>query len=99
MPGEEARRSHAGPLIASVLGWVWIAHDFELLADAERGLLLRSSALLDGQEVARAEVAEVAFDEDLPEHSTPYPRTGTDWSPPEATHETVYRLWRLEPTE
>ena len=50
-----------------VLGRGWTAHDFELLADAERGMPLRSSALLDGQEFARLEVVEVAFEEDVPE--------------------------------
>jgi hypothetical protein len=37
-----------------------------LLIDADRGILLRAAALLDGEEFAVSEVDEVAFDEELP---------------------------------
>jgi hypothetical protein len=95
MPGEDARRSHTGPLIPSVLGWGWIAHDFELLVDAERGVLLRSSALLGGLEFARFEVVEVAFDEDLPEDVLQTEES--EWmGPAPGSTDTVPRPWRLE---
>jgi hypothetical protein len=40
-----------------------MADELELVVDRERGLLLRVSALLDGNEVARHEVVELALDE------------------------------------
>lgn len=39
---------------------------YGLAVDAERGILLRSIAFLEGEEVDRLEVREVAFDEELP---------------------------------
>ncbi len=42
------------------------ADEYMLLIDAERGILLRAAALLDGDEFAVSEIDEVAFDEDLP---------------------------------
>lgn len=39
---------------------------YELAVDAERGVLLRYVALLEGREFDRLEVQEVAFDEELP---------------------------------
>jgi hypothetical protein len=39
----------------------------ELLVDAERGVLLRSAGLLDGEPFAVSEVLSVAFDETLPD--------------------------------
>jgi hypothetical protein len=41
------------------------ADEYTLLIDAERGILLRAAALLEGQEFSVTEVEEVAFDEDL----------------------------------
>ena len=42
------------------------ADEYMLLVDAERGILLRAAALLDGEEFAVSEVGEVAFDGDVP---------------------------------
>jgi outer membrane lipoprotein-sorting protein len=42
------------------------ADEYALLIDAERGILLRAAALLEGDEFSVSEVEEVAFDEDLP---------------------------------
>ncbi len=42
------------------------ADEYMLLIDAERGILLRAAALLNGEEFAVSEVDEVAFDEELP---------------------------------
>jgi hypothetical protein len=95
VPGEEARRSHAGPLVPSILGWGWTAHDFELLVDAERGVLLLLAALLDDEEFARLEVTEVAFDRNLPEDllATHEPQpSGRD---PVRTRSHLPRPWRL----
>jgi outer membrane lipoprotein-sorting protein len=41
------------------------ADEYELLVDAERGVLLRVGAYLDGEEFATTEVREIAFDEEL----------------------------------
>jgi outer membrane lipoprotein-sorting protein len=41
------------------------ADEYELLVDAERGVLLRVAAYLDGDEFAITEVKEIAFDEEL----------------------------------
>jgi len=41
------------------------AERYELVVDAERGILLRSEALLDGRAFKVVEVEEVAFDQDL----------------------------------
>lgn len=62
-------------------------------------MLLRSSALLDGEEFARLEVVEVAFDEDFPQDvlHTEEP----EWSGPATkdTDETVPRPWGWRGTE
>jgi hypothetical protein len=65
LPGEEMRRSSRGPLGTARSGWG--ANDYELLADAERGVLLRWAARLEGQEFDKLEVTEIVFDEELPE--------------------------------
>ena len=49
----------------SLLGWG--ADDYELLVDAERGVLLRSAARTGGKEFQVTEVLEVAFDEEISE--------------------------------
>ena len=49
----------------SLLGWG--ADDYELLVDAERGMLLRSAARTKGEEFQVTEVLEIAFDEELSE--------------------------------
>jgi hypothetical protein len=41
------------------------ADEYELVLDAERGLLLRMSARLDGREFRLKEMVEIAFDEEL----------------------------------
>jgi len=43
----------------------WGADDYELLVDAERGVLLRSAARTKGEEFQVTEVLEMAFDEEL----------------------------------
>jgi hypothetical protein len=43
------------------------AHHHELAVDAERGVLLRTVSVLDGQEFHSNEVLEIAFDEPFPE--------------------------------
>ena len=65
LPGEEMWRSTSGSLRSArgALG----ANDYELLADAERGVLLRWAARLEGGEFDKLEVTEIAFDEELPE--------------------------------
>jgi hypothetical protein len=65
LPGEEMRRSNSGPL-GSARGALG-TDDYELLADAERGVLLRWAARLEGEEFERLEVTEIAFDEELAE--------------------------------
>ena len=45
----------------------WGADDYELLVDAERGVLLRSAARTKGEEFQVTQILEIAFDEDLPE--------------------------------
>lgn len=50
---------------SSLLGWG--ADDYELLVDAERGMLLRSAARTEGKEFQVTEVLEIAFGEELPE--------------------------------
>jgi hypothetical protein len=65
LSGEEMRRSSRGPLGSARYGWG--ANDYELLADAERGVLLRWAARLEGQEFDKLEVTEIVFDEELPE--------------------------------
>jgi outer membrane lipoprotein-sorting protein len=42
------------------------ADEYELLIDAERGVLLRREARIDGEPFSVTEVQEIAFDEDLP---------------------------------
>ena len=45
----------------------WGADDYELLVDAERGVLLRSAARTKDEEFQVAEILDITFDEDLPE--------------------------------
>ncbi len=65
--GREAMRilalDECGP--NSLLGYG--ADDYELLVDAERGVLLRSAARTGGEEFQVTEILDIAFDEDLPE--------------------------------
>lgn len=65
------------------------ATDFELLVDAERGVVLRSEARLDGRPFRVREVLEIAFDEPLPEETFVY-------EPPPGetvrTHEDAFRI-------
>jgi hypothetical protein len=51
------------------------ADEYRLLVDAERGVFLRAEALLGGAPFRVLEMRDLAFDEDLPEHT---------FSPPEA---------------
>ena len=55
---EEEDRPRLTPLMPG-------ADEYELVLDAERGLVLRMSARLDGREFRRKEVVEIAFDEEL----------------------------------
>jgi hypothetical protein len=45
----------------------WGADEYEVVVDAERGVLLRCAARLDGVEFDALEVEEIHFDEQLPE--------------------------------
>ena len=42
------------------------ADEYELVFDRERGVLLRTTSLLDGQPISTVEVLEIEFDEDFP---------------------------------
>ncbi len=57
-----ARRARVLPEPASDGGW-----PLDVLVDAERGVLLRSAGLLDGEPFILSEVVSVAFDEALPD--------------------------------
>jgi len=59
-----ARPAGGGPGAAHAFGAG--ADEYELAVDAERGVVLRSVAFLDGREFERSEAVEIAFDEDLP---------------------------------
>jgi outer membrane lipoprotein-sorting protein len=65
------------------------ATDFELLVDAERGVVLRAEARLDGRPFQVREVLEITFDEPLPEETFVY-----EPPPGEAvrTHEEAFRI-------
>lgn len=53
------------------------ADEYELFVDAERGILLRAAAFLEGEEFATTELLEVAFDESFsPETFTFVPPAG-----------------------
>jgi outer membrane lipoprotein-sorting protein len=62
-----ARRRPADPmgLWHDVHGIAPGADEYDLFVDAERGILLRAAAFLDGREFAVSEVTELAFDEPL----------------------------------
>jgi len=67
--GRAAVRLRAAPRHVSwhdLFGLAPGADRYELLVDAERGILLRAEALLEGTTLAWSEVVEVAFDEQLP---------------------------------
>jgi hypothetical protein len=57
-----SRRAEVLPEAGLDGGW-----PLELLVDAERGVLLRSASLLDGEPFLVSEVAGIAFDESLPD--------------------------------
>ena len=58
------------------------ADEYELAVDAERGVLLRTTALLDGEPFAVAEVPELAFDEEFPRETFVFvPPPGADVRP------------------
>ena len=46
----------------------WGADEYEVLVDAERGVLLRCASRLNGEDFDALEVEEIHFDERLPEH-------------------------------
>lgn len=50
------------------------ADEYELVVDAERGILLRTTAFLDGEPFASAEFVEIAFDEPFPSQVFDPPR-------------------------
>ena len=61
VPGEEwDRRWDPDPLI-------WGADEYEVVVDAERGVLLRCASRLEGKDFDALEVEEVHFDEELTE--------------------------------
>lgn len=45
----------------------WGADEYEVIVDAERGILLRCASRLGGKDIDALEVEEVYFDEQLPE--------------------------------
>lgn len=53
----------------------WGADEYEVLADAERGVLLRCASRIEGEDFDALEVEEIFFDESLPEgvYTTPEP--------------------------
>lgn len=67
--GREALRVRAVPRRRELIGdsFFWDADEYELLVDKERGILLRYSAKLDGQEYAVVSAESVVFDEPIPE--------------------------------
>jgi outer membrane lipoprotein-sorting protein len=70
--GREAIRVRALPRSgdedwADFWGMTGGADEYELLVDAERGVLLRTEARLEGEPVGVTELLEVAFDEQFPE--------------------------------
>jgi outer membrane lipoprotein-sorting protein len=83
--GREAGRVTGVPRKGRDLSWepqFWSAADeYEFLVDQERGVLLRYSAKLKGQEYAIASVDELIFDDLIPESVfsfTPPPNTSVD---------------------
>ncbi len=78
--GRRAFRVIGVPVPSASHRWAWWrgADSYELLVDAERGVLLRFAAVADGVEFAGHEVLEVKFDDELPEHLFRHtPRPGT----------------------
>jgi hypothetical protein len=55
---------HESAMLLFQLGYG--ADEYELLVDRERGVLLRTAALLHGEPFAVSEVTEIAFDEEFP---------------------------------
>jgi hypothetical protein len=51
-----------------------VADDYEILVDAEAGVILRFARRFEGREYGATEMTEVAFDEDLPEELFRPPR-------------------------
>jgi outer membrane lipoprotein-sorting protein len=61
------------------------ADELELVVDRERGVVLRATACLDGQELSVTELEEIVFDEVFPEATFVFvPPPGEDVRPPEA---------------
>jgi hypothetical protein len=67
--GREAIKVKARPRSKEYDPWeLWMEVDeYELLVDAERGILLYTSVWIDSQWVAAFDIAKVVFDEELPE--------------------------------
>ena len=61
----------------------WGADDYELLVDAERGLILRLASRLGGLAFDMTEVLEIAFDETLPEGTFVLDLPGVEFGEPE----------------
>lgn len=81
-----ARPRPAGPMLGwhDLHGLAQGADEYDLVVDAERGILLRAAALMDGEEFATSEVTEIAFDEQLePERFTFTPPPGETVRTPE----------------
>jgi len=70
------------------------ADEYELLVDAERGVLLRSEARLDGSPFKVVEVNEIAFDDDFPPETfvVELPPGETFESPPDFREVALDRL-------
>jgi len=71
------------------------ADAYELAIDAERGVVLRSVAYLDGREFQRVEAIEIAFDEELPAEL--FEEDGEDEEPPEMRQLTLAEAVELVP--
>ncbi len=74
------------------------ADHYELLVDAERGILLRSNALMDGQAFAGDEIVSVTFDEPAPDDTFTFvPPPGTKRRSTDPPGEKLWwrLLWRL----
>lgn len=69
------------------------AQDFELEVDRERGVLLRVTAFLDGEELSVSELEELVFDEAFPEGTFVFvPPPGEEIRPPETGRSRRYSL-------
>lgn len=69
------------------------ADAFEIVVDRERGVVLRLTAYLDGEELDVTELAEVAFDEDFPSGTFVFvPPSGEEVQSPEVGRARVQSL-------